>query len=89
MKRFRSCLSIFVALVLIFALLPLQKAEAAETKDGYLSFQDAAAYVRSEFAKFNTKVSVKFYFDSTERYSDREYWELLKEEIMKHTGVPD
>ena len=89
MKRFQPFLGIFLALALVFSLLPATYAEAAAIKDGYLSFQDAASYVRSEFAKFDTNVAVKFYFDSTERFSTREYWELLKEEVMKHTGVSD
>lgn len=89
MKRFRSVLVVFLAAVLIFGLLPARQASAAGTKNGYMSLQDAAAYVRKELAAFKEAVQVKFYFDSTERYSQMELWELLASEVMKHTGVPD
>lgn len=89
MKRFRSIMVVFLAAVLILSLLPTREASAAQTKNGYMSLQDAAGYVRKELAAFKEAVQVKFYFDSTERYSQRELWELLASEVMKHTGVPD
>lgn len=69
MKRFRSILVVFLAAVLIFSLLPAQEVSAAPTKNGYMSLQDAASYVRKELAAFKESVQVKFYFDSTESYS--------------------
>lgn len=89
MKRFCSILVVFLAAVLIFSLLPVQEVSAAPTKNGYMSLQDAASYVRKELAAFKESVQVKFYFDSTESYSQHELWELLKAEVEKHTGVPD
>ncbi len=89
MKQFQSFVALILAVVLVYMLLPVQKAEAATMKNGYKSFQDAAVYVRGELAKFSPSVQVKYYFDSPERFSTREYWELLKKEVVKHTGVSD
>ena len=89
MKQFQPFVALILAVVLVYMLLPVQKAEAATMKNGYMSFQDAAVYVRGELAKFSPSVQVKYYFDSPERFSTREYWELLKKEVVKHTGVSD
>ena len=82
MKRRQSVISIFLAILLVVSLLPVQRAEAADA-NGYMTLQEAAAYVRQEFAAFNPEVKVKFYFESPEAYSVRELWELLKAEVMK------
>lgn len=84
----------FFALLLVFALvctplLPQKAAAAEETKDGYMTLDEATEYIRKQMAAFKTGIRLKFQFDSPYAYSEGEMWDFLKAMIIQHTGVPD
>ena len=89
MKRFRAIFSVLLAVILLCGMLPTQRAAAVETENEYMTMQDAAAYVRKEFAEFKTDVEVKFFFEDPDFYTETELVELFLAEVLKHTGVPD
>lgn len=89
MKRIQAILAALLVLILLAGLLPAQEVSAAEAKNGYMTLKDAATYVRKEVAQFKTDISVKFYIESTEPYSDTELMDVFLAEMLKHTGVPD
>lgn len=91
MKFYHKLLAILLAFVLVCSPLLTQPVLAAQDdiRPGYMTLEEAAAYVRKELAAQKTDITVKLWFDSPYTYSERELWELLKAEVMKHTGVPD
>ena len=91
MKQYQRLIAVFLIVVLVAAPLLAQPVFAAEDdiRPGYMTLEEAAAYVRKELAAQKTDITVKLWFDSPYTYSERELWELLKAEVMKHTGVPD
>ena len=89
MKLSQRLLAVILVLTLVCTPLLMPNAAAAEHREGYLSLEEAAEYVRKELAAKNTEISVQFWFDSPYSYSEGALWELLKAEVMKHTGVPN
>ena len=89
MKRIQAIFAALLVLILLVGLLPAQEVNAAEEKNGYMTLKDSAAYARKEVAQFKKDISVKFYIESTESYSDTELMNIFLAEMLKHTGVPD